>query len=74
MSVPPRMRHSANRLSGGLEYPQYTRPEEFREMKVPDILLSGHHGEIEKWRHDQNNRWNGPATEPSGFAEKIATK
>lgn len=34
------------------EYPQYTRPEEFRGMKVPDVLLSGHHGEIAKWRAD----------------------
>jgi tRNA (guanine37-N1)-methyltransferase len=40
--------------SGGLEYPQYTRPEVFRDMKVPDILLSGHHGEIEKWRRQQS--------------------
>ena len=32
------------------EYPHYTRPEEFRGLKVPDVLLSGHHGEIEKWR------------------------
>lgn len=32
------------------EYPQYTRPEEFRGMKVPNILLSGNHGEIAKWR------------------------
>ena len=38
---------------GGLEYPQYTRPEVFRDMKVPDILLSGHHAEIEKWRRQQ---------------------
>lgn len=36
-----------------LEFPQYTRPEEFRGMKVPDVLLSGHHAEIDKWR--QNN-------------------
>lgn len=34
------------------EYPHYTRPEEFRGMKVPDVLLSGHHAEIEKWRKD----------------------
>jgi tRNA (guanine37-N1)-methyltransferase len=40
--------------SGGLEYPQYTRPEVFRDMKVPDVLLSGHHGEIEKWRRKQS--------------------
>ena len=32
------------------EYPQYTRPEDFRGMKVPEILLSGNHGEIAKWR------------------------
>lgn len=32
------------------EFPQYTRPEEFNGMKVPDVLLSGNHGEIEKWR------------------------
>jgi tRNA (guanine37-N1)-methyltransferase len=38
----------------GLEYPQYTRPEVFRDMKVPDVLLSGHHGEIEKWRRQQS--------------------
>jgi tRNA (guanine37-N1)-methyltransferase len=35
------------------EYPHYTRPEEFRGMKVPDVLLSGHHREIEKWRRGQ---------------------
>ena len=40
-------------VGGGLEYPQYTRPETFRGMKVPDILLSGHHAEIEKWRKQQ---------------------
>lgn len=33
-----------------LEFPQYTRPEEFRGMKVPEVLLSGHHAEIAKWR------------------------
>jgi len=36
-----------------LEYPQYTRPAEFREMRVPDVLLSGHHGEVERWRRAQ---------------------
>lgn len=36
------------------EYPQYTRPEEFRGLKVPDVLLSGHHAEIEKWRKSQS--------------------
>jgi tRNA (guanine37-N1)-methyltransferase len=40
--------------NGLLEYPQYTRPAEFRGMKTPDVLLSGHHGEIEKWRREQS--------------------
>lgn len=35
------------------EYPHYTRPDEFRGLKVPDVLLSGHHAEIEKWRREQ---------------------
>jgi len=38
---------------GLLEYPHYTRPEVFRGMKVPDILLSGDHGKIAAWRHQQ---------------------
>ena len=41
-------------FSGGLlEYPHYTRPAEFRGMKVPEILLSGHHAEIARWREEQ---------------------
>lgn len=39
---------------GLLEYPQYTRPEVFRDMKVPDILLSGDHGKIAQWRKEQS--------------------
>ena len=38
---------------GLLEYPQYTRPEIFRDMKVPDILLSGDHGKIAAWRNEK---------------------
>ncbi|MGB2787204.1 MAG: tRNA (guanosine(37)-N1)-methyltransferase TrmD [Candidatus Saccharimonadaceae bacterium] len=38
-----------------LEFPQYTRPEIFLDMQVPDVLLSGHHGEIAKWR-SQNSK------------------
>ena len=38
---------------GMLEYPQYTRPEEFEGIKVPEVLLSGNHGEIEKWRTEK---------------------
>ena len=37
-----------------LEYPQYTRPEVYRGMKVPEVLLSGNHGEIERWRKEQS--------------------
>ncbi|MCR5054219.1 MAG: tRNA (guanosine(37)-N1)-methyltransferase TrmD [Lachnospiraceae bacterium] len=40
--------------NGLLEYPQYTRPEEWRGRKVPDILLSGHHANVEKWRAEQS--------------------
>ncbi|MHC5063912.1 MAG: tRNA (guanosine(37)-N1)-methyltransferase TrmD [Planctomycetota bacterium] len=36
-----------------LDYPQYTRPREYRGMKAPDILFSGDHGEVEKWRQEQ---------------------
>jgi len=36
-----------------LDYPHYTRPENYRGLKVPDVLLSGHHGNIEKWRQDK---------------------
>ena len=37
-----------------LEYPQYTRPETYKNMRVPKVLVSGHHGEIEKWRKKQS--------------------
>ncbi|MCH2366765.1 MAG: tRNA (guanosine(37)-N1)-methyltransferase TrmD [Planctomycetes bacterium] len=39
--------------NGILEYPQYTRPSEYRGMKVPEVLLSGNHAEIEQWRRQQ---------------------
>lgn len=39
--------------NGLLEYPQYTRPEEFMGKKVPEVLLSGHHKNIEEWRYEQ---------------------
>lgn len=40
--------------SGLLEYPHFTRPAEFRGMKVPDVLLSGNHAKIEQWRREQS--------------------
>jgi tRNA (guanine37-N1)-methyltransferase len=39
-----------------LEYPQYTRPEEFRGLRVPEILLSGDHGKIRAWREEQSQK------------------
>lgn len=42
--------------TGLLEHPHYTRPAEFRGWKVPDVLLSGHHGRIEEWRHRESLR------------------
>jgi tRNA (guanine37-N1)-methyltransferase len=42
--------------TGLLEYPHYTRPPEFRGWRVPEVLLSGDHGKIEKWRHQQSLR------------------
>jgi tRNA (guanine37-N1)-methyltransferase len=41
-------------LGGGLEYPQYTRPPEFRGWRVPEVLLSGDHGRIEDWRREES--------------------
>jgi tRNA (guanine37-N1)-methyltransferase len=45
--------HDESFADGLLEYPQYTRPREFRDMSVPDILLSGNHARIAKWRLEQ---------------------
>src|SRR5438094_616004 len=41
-------------LAGGLEYPQYTRPAEFRGWRVPEVLLSGDHARIDEWRREQS--------------------
>jgi tRNA (guanine37-N1)-methyltransferase len=40
-------------LDGLLDCPHYTRPERWNDMRVPDVLMSGHHGNIERWRRDQ---------------------
>ena len=44
----------ASALDGGLEFPQYTRPAEFRGWRVPDVLLSGDHSRIEDWRRERS--------------------
>jgi tRNA (guanine37-N1)-methyltransferase len=46
-------------LGGGLEYPHYTRPEEFRGWRVPEVLLSGHHAEIDRWRRERSSERSG---------------
>lgn len=40
--------------SGLLEYPQYTRPEEFKGVKIPEVLISGHHAKIDEWKREQS--------------------
>lgn len=44
----------SSELDGGIEYPHYTRPAAFRGWEVPDILLSGDHGRVERWRREQS--------------------
>ncbi len=46
--------HEDSFSNGLLEYPQYTKPRDFRGLKVPEVLLSGNHAEIEKFRHEQS--------------------
>jgi tRNA (guanine37-N1)-methyltransferase len=49
--------HAEESFQGGvLEYPQFTRPQEYRGLRVPDVLLSGHHAEIENWRREQSEQ------------------
>jgi tRNA (guanine37-N1)-methyltransferase len=48
------IRYESFAESGLLEYPQYTRPRDFRGMTVPDVLLNGNHEEIARWRHEQS--------------------
>ena len=56
-----------------LEHPQYTRPREFRGMKVPEVLVSGNHAQIEKWRlkHSLEKTWR---TRPDLLARKSLTR
>src|SRR5690606_42143435 len=57
---------------GLLEYPQYTRPYDFMGMKVPDILLSGHHANIEKWRRLQSLKRDRKSTRLNSSHVKIS--
>lgn len=46
----------SHKEEGSMEYPQYTKPEEFEGHRVPEILLSGHHAEIAKWREEESKK------------------
>ena len=50
------MESFSSELAGGVEYPHYTRPPEFRGLRVPEVLLSGDHGKIEEWRREQSRQ------------------
>ncbi len=52
-TLPPGVPEQESHAMGGLEYPHYTRPADFRGMRVPDVLLSGNHAAIAKWRAEQ---------------------
>ena len=58
---------------GLLEYPQYTRPANYRGMEVPDILLSGHHAKIADWRRKQSlmrtKRWRPDLLEEANLSD-----
>jgi tRNA (guanine37-N1)-methyltransferase len=53
LSTSDAWRDESHASDGLLEYPQYTRPVEFRGLRVPDILLSGHHAHVSAWRRQQ---------------------
>ena len=53
----------SERLGGALEYPHYTRPAEFRGWRVPDVLLSGDHGAVERWRRERLREREGHSTD-----------
>lgn len=56
--------------TGRLEYPQYTRPREFRGLAVPDILLSGNHQAIARWRREQSELRSRPASPSTEHSER----
>jgi tRNA (guanine37-N1)-methyltransferase len=56
--------HSDSFYDRGISAPSYTRPPDFRGWKVPDVLLSGHHAQIDQWRRDEGERLTRTRTEP----------
>ena len=62
---------SFNQEDGLMEHPQYTRPEEFRNMRVPDVLLSGNHKKIKEWRSSEQSYKKTLARRPDLIKENI---
>src|SRR5262249_41346993 len=58
---PDSLTEESHSETGLLEYPQYTRPRVFRGMEVPDVLLSGNHQEVARWRQEQSQTRSRPA-------------
>jgi tRNA (guanine37-N1)-methyltransferase len=54
LGAPESLEEESHSAPGRLEYPQYTRPREFRGMAVPEVLLSGNHQEVARWREEQS--------------------
>jgi tRNA (guanine37-N1)-methyltransferase len=68
---PDSLAEESHNAPGRLEYPQYTRPRVFRGMAVPEVLLSGNHEAIARWRREQSEaRSGGPDTQQSQLAKK----
>jgi tRNA (guanine37-N1)-methyltransferase len=63
---------SHSEAPGRLEYPQYTRPREFRGMSVPDVLLAGDHGAIARWRREQTELRSRGMTPPAESKETLS--
>ncbi len=57
-------------LDGAPEYPHYTRPAEYRGWCVPDVLLSGHHEQIRRWRAERSRERGGVSGEGSGVSDE----
>jgi tRNA (guanine37-N1)-methyltransferase len=68
---PESLAEESHNAPGRLEYPQYTRPRVFRGMAVPDILLSGNHQAIARWRQEQSQARSRPDAGPGSLVPNI---
>jgi tRNA (guanine37-N1)-methyltransferase len=77
LGEPKSLTEESHNEPGRLEYPQYTRPREFRGMAVPDILLSGNHAAIARWRREQSearSRLRSDTEQPSELLRREGTR